>query len=119
MTNETDLKVCGYLSPGGLSCKREPQDGDFCVFHQVDEELLPNPQFQSAFDLLLEQKDGNWDGFVFPSEFKLPDSIDFQVNLRWAHFATFDLNNTTFQARRSRFFRCYLFRQCHISQGYL
>jgi uncharacterized protein YjbI with pentapeptide repeats len=102
MTDEADSKVCGYNSPGGLSCKREFNDGDFCVFHQgcnrkLDEELLPNPQFQSAFDLLLEQKDGNWDGFVFPSEFKLPNNIEFPVYLRWARFTVFDQNNTTFQ----------------------
>ncbi len=102
MSDETNLKICGYKSSGGLSCQREPNDGDYCVFHKgcnrkSDEELLPNPQFNSAFDLLLEQKDGNWDGFVFPFEFKLPNKIEFPVYLRWAYFADFDLNNTTFQ----------------------
>ncbi|MCF7965241.1 MAG: pentapeptide repeat-containing protein [Methylobacter tundripaludum] len=102
MTDETYLKVCGYKSPGGLSCQREANEGDFCIFHQgcdqkLNEDFLPNRQFQSAFDLLLEQKDGNWDGFVFPTAFQLPNRIEFPVYLRWARFVEFDQSNTTFQ----------------------
>lgn len=102
MRDGTDSRVCGYKSPRGFSCQREVSDGDFCVFHQgcnrkLDEEILPNPQFQSALDLLLEQKDGNWDGFVFPSIFRLPNRIEFPVYLRWARFTVFGLNNTTFE----------------------
>jgi uncharacterized protein YjbI with pentapeptide repeats len=102
MTNATNIKVCGYKSPVGLSCQRETDD-DYCVFHhgcnrKPDEELLPNPQFQPAFDSLLDQKDGNWDGFVFPTEIKLPNTIEFPVYLRCSHFTNFDLTNTTFEA---------------------
>lgn len=102
MMNDTDSKICAYISPGGKACQRDPCNNDFCVFHQgcdrkLDEELLPNPQFQSAFNMLLEQKDGNWDGFVFPSEFKLPNQIEFPVCLRWARFKVFDQNNMAFQ----------------------
>lgn len=102
MTDETNIKACGYKSPVGLSCQRKIDDGDYCVFHhgcnrKLGEELLPNPQFQPAFDSLLDKQDGNWDGFVFPTEIKLPNTIEFPVYLRRSHFTNFDLNNTTFK----------------------
>jgi uncharacterized protein YjbI with pentapeptide repeats len=100
--DKIDVTACGYSSPGGLSCQRTVSDDGYCVFHQgcnrkLDEKPLSNPQFQFAFDLLLAQKDGNWDGFVFPAEIKLPRTIDFPVNLRWARFAAFDQSNVTFE----------------------
>jgi hypothetical protein len=104
MTDETALEKCKYKSPCSLSCQRVKLsiDNDFCVFHQgcnrkLSEEVLPNLLFQSAFDSLLEQQDGMWDGFVFPSEFKLPNEIKFPVYLRYANFAVFDQNNTIFE----------------------
>lgn len=83
MADETDLKVCGYLSSGGLSCQREPEDGDFSVFNQN------SVTFQQAVDFSYASFVG--DTIFHNVTFKcqaLFDSCQFEVRfeLQYAHF---------------------------------
>jgi len=93
---------CTYIDRRNTQCKWNSHAGSaYCVLHQgcdsgPDVQPPPNPHFWPAFQALLAAGDGNWQGFVFPAEIRLPTSVDFPIDaidVRWTDFIA---DNTVF-----------------------
>lgn len=76
----------------------------YCVLHygvdkRASDELAVNPQFESCFASVLQNRDGNWRGFVFPPGIALPKEIDFPIGAQGCRFEALRLENVTFKER--------------------
>jgi len=60
-------------------------------------ENIDNPYFEAEFKSILEAKDGNWCGFVFPSSVKLPKQITFAIDAQGCCFEFLDLSGVVFK----------------------
>lgn len=118
---EKQKKICDYVSPEGLCCKRTVDvvksgggarysyDGaSYCVFHdrttfrevlQVNERTT-DARFKEELKHLIEKRDGNWFGFWLPENFELEDMIiDFPIDMRWCSFKKISLSGISFKSK--------------------
>jgi len=89
------LQHCDYLSPDGVKCSRTPYNSEKCIFHTF--ESRSSFKFGSDFNELIEKKDGNWCGFIYPADFNLENrTIDFSVNMQWSNFNNLNVSKMNF-----------------------
>ena len=74
----------------------------YCSLHygcdlQSTDELKENPSFMKDFQLLLDTKNGDWCGFVFPAGIDFPKEIDFQIDARDCTFDSLVLDKVLFK----------------------
>lgn len=101
--------MCDYISPQNYHCPRDApseyiSESDqkrykFCCFHLP----ISHPRKPSADDFitlikrLIEEKDGDWFGFIFPKRTRLDNlNIDFKLLLSHAEFNNIYISNTKF-----------------------
>lgn len=85
---------CNYRRQDGRLCGHEHFPGErLCVFHALSEPLSVNKEnnvresFKAKLPGLIAEKQGDWEGFVFPIALRLAEEkIDFEVNARGARF---------------------------------
>lgn len=72
----------------------------YCIFHKTNESKRSSAiieEFDAAIQLLIEKKDGNWEGFVFPAGYSIENKvIDFPLNIKFASFQEISFVNTKF-----------------------
>lgn len=122
--------VCKYTAPDDQACGRPMVGtgdlGNYCVFHRHHEQMvIARTQLQVNFmkelQIEIDSKNGNWRGFSFPPEFRLPNVIDFQINAKFSRFNNLKLEQTTFQEEcnfsDSRFLGETLFKNCNFNKN--
>ena len=98
--------ICKYKAPDGQACGRPMTGtgnlGNFCTFHRHHENIVyaggsPQVNFMEELQKEIESKNGNWRGFSFPPEFRLPNIVDFQINAQFSIFNDLKLEGVTFE----------------------
>ena len=94
--------ACSYTHVDGTKCNRTLFTSDHvtktCLFHQPIDSMRKSEQFEKEFNQLVQEKDGNWEGFIFPEDFKINySSIAFSINCRNAVFQDILIVKTVFQ----------------------
>jgi len=84
---------CNYRDRSdAYSCARPRAMDEWCVFHFENNGVRPAPEFQQHLNGLIQVKDGDWRGFVFPRELTLRDiSFDFRVDMTRAKVGALNL----------------------------
>lgn len=89
--------ICIYKTSDGKSCGRTTSGSrSYCSLHDGCGSEPSHPDFEESFAALLDAKDGDWRGIVFPRGVKLPRKIDFPVNARGCQFNALDLDGVVF-----------------------
>lgn len=99
-------RTCVYRSPeSGATCGRKTLTrSGLCVFHALRDRGYAErwarsheARFASAFARLVNNRDGNWVGFVFPRalSFRQQD-VGFAVDARWSTIPAIDLVHVKF-----------------------
>lgn len=97
------MTTCEYVSPNGNKCSHTPfrQDGDsqLCIFHMPVSAAGKAQKFQESFLSLLNSGNGNMQGFIFPSDFKLErKKFSFPIDLSYSTFSNVSIQGTTFES---------------------
>lgn len=96
--NPENQLVCSYVSPNKTRCNRICVDyKPYCCFHLKKDASLIDTDFEHHFKGLLEAKDGNWQGFLFPIGIELPKQVDFPIDARWARFVMLEQEKIVFK----------------------
>lgn len=89
---------CIYKFSDGKLCGRETSGSrSHCSLHDGCESEPSNPDFEEEFADLLDAKNGDWKGFVFPRGVKLPKQLDFPIDARGCQFNALDLEGVVFK----------------------
>lgn len=94
---------CNYERGGSKNCLHPRlANTAYCALHhgcdrKPQEPPPDNPNFRPAFEPLLAAKDGDWQGFVFPTGIDLPREIDFPVNAADAALSGLTLDQVVFK----------------------
>lgn len=126
----SSLLVCNYTAPDGQACGRPMVGtgnlGNYCIFHRHHENIVfagaqPQVNFMDELQKEIDSKNGNWRGFSFPPEFRLPNIVDFQINAKFSRFNNLKLEQITFQEEcnfsDSRFQGDTLFKNCIFNKN--
>lgn len=84
----SDGKLCGRATSGSHS---------YCALHDGCESEPSNSDFEQKFAELLNARNGDWRGFVFPRGVKLPKQLDFPIDARGSQFNALDLERVVFK----------------------
>lgn len=89
---------CIYKTSDGRLCGRTISGSrSYCSLHDGCESEPSNPDFEETFAALLDAKNGDWRGFVFPRGVKLPKQLDFPIDARGCQFNALDLDGVVFK----------------------
>jgi uncharacterized protein YjbI with pentapeptide repeats len=90
-------QLCDYSSPDGDKCSRIKDNYGKCIFH-LDREHRSDQVSIIELTKLIENRDGDWRGFIFPENFILENmTIDFSINAQWSKFNNFKVSKMIFK----------------------
>lgn len=94
------IKLCNYKNPFGEPCKRPvPFNSDLCFFHTLlsSKRRVNYEKFSDELNHLIAEKDGQWNGFIFPENFAFKSAkFDFPINLKFAVFKELTIEDCEF-----------------------
>ncbi len=90
---------CTYVFNNSESCKRVAQNGSYCQFHELNSQpsKLSAEQYYAELKALVDKRDGNWKGFIFPDNFVLENlAVPIAMDARNSKFQALTMNTVKF-----------------------
>lgn len=91
--------TCNYVLASGQKCGRESEH-TYCIFHTPRNDLNRKPDYLLRRQLvkLIKNRDGNWEGFIFPKKLSLKNrTFDFPFYLNSSELGSLDIEGLSFK----------------------